>query len=421
VPLSEVAGDIVDVATRVALIGSVGGAATLIALRITGRKSRLLAVFAFGLVGLLFGTTILGSAGQPTVRAVLLVGLLTMFLLSVQVRHQEWGGTALVVAGLPAALVGIAGVVDMNARFGLSAALQVVGPLATGLIAILFGAMFVDGAAASARKLAEPSGDRPWSAASTAVLGPTWFGFNRAAWVAMMGSTAAVLVAVGLASGRGAVDTTVAVIVGGTVSALVTSALWAVAWPAEDRMAFEGFGWLGETEIRRIRRLTGPISFSKEGLLRYIRNTTERPDDRWFRAEILAIDGQLDLAREVAERTPLDTPLAPVDRAANLAYIDWLGGGPGDTAELRAVVAALPAGSDERLMGEGALALMQVRRLVGSHDQDPAAPMREFRQLVGGRADRQMWVTARRGLPGQFRVAVAMIAILTIADHALTG
>jgi hypothetical protein len=32
-----------------------------------------------------------------------------------------------------------------------------------------------------------------------------------------------------------------------------------------------------------------------------------------------------------------------------------------------------------------------------------------------------MSVTARRGLPGQFRMAVAMIAILTIADHAPTG
>jgi hypothetical protein len=418
----DIAREIVDMAGRGALLGLIGSGLVVAGTRMSGRAvPRPVALVTFGFLGLLIGTTIVGSAGQPIVRAPLLVGLLTVFMLSVQVRHQDWGGIALIGAGLPAAVVGLADFLDANARFGLSGAYQDLPMLAIGLLTSLSGAMFVDGSAVSAQKLAGPSGERPWNAASTVVVGRAWFGLNRASWVSAAGSTAVVLVAVGLASGRGPVETIVAVFVGGMASSLVASLLWAVAWPATERIAFEGFAWVGEIELRRIRDLAGPISLTKDGMVRFIRNTTERPEDRWFRAEILAIDGQLERAREVAEQIPLDTLLAPVDRAANLAYIDWLQGGPGDTADLRFAVSRLPAGSDERLIGEGTVALMQTRQLVASHDEDAAAPFRAFRLLVGSRADRQLWVTTRRGLPGQFQVAVAMIVLLTVADHALVG
>jgi hypothetical protein len=157
------------------------------------------------------------------------------------------------------------------------------------------------------------------------------------------------------------------------------------------------------------------------GMKRYVRNTAERPEDRWIRTDILAATGDLDGAREMAARIPDDTPYGRVVRSAGLSYVDWLSGGPGNTAGVREAAAAIqPVDSDERLRAEVAVAAAEVRDLVAAGDQDPAAPLRAVRDRIGPRADRVLLLAARRVARAYLLVAGAFVAIFTLIDHTTT-
>ena len=141
----------------------------------------------------------------------------------------------------------------------------------------------------------------------------------------------------------------------------------------------------------------GPAPITITGMKRYVRNNAERAEDRWIRADILCATGDLDAARDMAARIPDDTPYGRVERTAAMAYVDWLSGGPGNTAGVREAADAIqPVDSDERLRAEVAVAAAEVRDLVAAGDRDPTAPLLAIRDRLGRRADAVLRLAARR-------------------------
>jgi hypothetical protein len=162
----------------------------------------------------------------------------------------------------------------------------------------------------------------------------------------------------------------------------------------------------------------GRVMTTRPAFRRYVRMVPERPDDRWFRAEVLAVTGKLDEAREMAQRMPQDSPYERVERAACLAYIDWLAGGSGDPTALQAAVdALLPADVDERLRAEVVVAIHEVRVRAGAAEPDPAAPLRAVRGRLGSRADGVMLVYARRVMRSFTPLATLLVGGAVALDH----
>ena len=154
------------------------------------------------------------------------------------------------------------------------------------------------------------------------------------------------------------------------------------------------------------------------GMKRYVRNTAERADDRWIRTDILAAIGDLAAAREMAARIPDDTPYGRVERVAGESYVDWLSGGPGNTAGVReAAFAVQPVDGDDWLRAEVILAAGLVRDGLTAGEVDPTAPLRAVRDRLGRRADRVLLAVARRVARTYFLMAGAFVAIFTLLDH----
>jgi hypothetical protein len=123
----------------------------------------------------------------------------------------------------------------------------------------------------------------------------------------------------------------------------------------------------------------------------------------------------------MAARIPDDTPIGRAERLDYVTYIDWLGGGEGDPAELRDAVDAIePVDGDDHLRADVALALSQVRRRIAAGDADPAAPLRDVRDRLGARADRVLVAAARRLAPGFLKVSTSFVVVITLLDRAFT-
>jgi hypothetical protein len=213
---------------------------------------------------------------------------------------------------------------------------------------------------------------------------------------------------------------TVAIGVIGVVGAAGAAALaMAYVRTHRSRRAFEAFAWMGEWELARIATMNGGREMTtRAAFRRYLRMVPERPDDRWFRVDVLAVEGRLDEAREIALRMPEDGAYERVERAAGLAYVDWLSGGPGDQDSLRAAVGAIrPLDGDERLRAEVVAAIQEVRLRAGRSEADPALPLRTARDRLGPRADGIPIVFARRVLRTFTPLAALLVGGAVAFDH----
>jgi hypothetical protein len=261
---------------------------------------------------------------------------------------------------------------------------------------------------------------RRWDAIAQAIIGPSRLG----PILPLASSVAAILIgselSVAVAHGRPIFETIAVVAAGSILTGAGAALAWALAWPPEARRTYESFVWLGEWELDRLRALTaGTVRATREDMTRYVQATPERPEDRWLRVDVLAATGQVDLAREVAGRIPADTPYGRVERAAALAYTDWLSGGPGDAVELRDAVAAIqPADGDERLRAEVVLACSEVRRRISAGERDVLEPLREVRERLGHRANGVLLLAARRMMRGFLLLATGFVVVFTVLDRA---
>ena len=427
----EIARTVIASTTALALVGLPVVVVGLIAGRLTGRlgrrgRRRLLGLGAI-FIGSLFGFALLIADPHPAIRVGAIVGVLVVATATVWLGRLSHAGLFLIACASPWTVYAGAVLLDValfNRRIRVD---SVVLPLVIGIIGIAFGLILIDTHRRALRR--HPELDEPpvprrrvWNAASQAILGPSILGLNLAALasVAFMIMGARLTASVG--HGLDILGAIAVVALGSIATGFVATVAWFAAWPTRSRPAFEAFAWLGEWEIERFRALAGrsvPVTLAE--MHRYVRNVHERPEDRALRTEILVVGGKLAEARAMAERIPDDTPFGRAERAGELDFIDWLEGGAGDGAELRAAVASIePSDGPDRLRAEVALAMADVRRLVASRDDDPTAPLRAVRARIGPRADRIWFAAARRLLPGYLRMSTAFVVIVTLIDRAVS-
>ncbi len=427
---SDIAWTVIPVVVAAAVVGLPLLAVAVVVARLRGRRVSWLVPALVTLLGLILGYLLLVSESAPILRVAGILGCAVVTGVLLLTGRLTTAGLGLIAAALPWTAYAGAYLVDGASSGGRLASSVAVPPFIAGVIGIVVGSCLIrfhrqDLARrpAVADPVAPgPAGPRVWNAASQVILGPSIFGLTipaaASAVVLVVGAQATAVAA----HGRPILETIAIVVAGSIASGLGAVLAWALVWPPLPRRAFEAFAWLGEAEFARFRALTaGRVAPTLDNMKRYVRNTTERPDDRWLRADILAATGKLNAAREVAERIPDETPIGRMERANYLAYIDWLAGGGGDLADFRAGIATIePAGGDERLLAEVALALAEVRLLVSAGDADPARPMREVRDRIGARANGVLFAAARRLVPGYLKVAFALVIVVSLLDRAFT-
>ena len=436
---SSVASVAVTVLAGCALIAFPLAGIVLVALELTGRRQawlRWLTVASLGFV-LGFGLVISESDSASAGLAIVVIAVLAVVL--VRARQRGLAGGLAIAAAAPWLASGGAVLLDVAMGAPDIAPGPATGPFIAAVAGLAIGIKLLrDGRSAtrdaSARGSAPgdpalapatdpirwvggPAPDRPWDAASRAAFGPTIGGLNAATVATMAVLVVGPMVVAGVIHGRPLVEAIVIGALGAGLTALLATIAWAVVWPPRNRRAFEAFAWLGETDLARFRALTGGrLEATLPNMRRYVADTPETPGDRWIRVEALASAGELEAARAIADRLPVDTPDERIEKLTYGPYLDWLGGGSGDHAALRAAVAAIePADGDARLRGEVSVALAEVRQRVAAGDPDPAAPLRDVRERIGARANGILFAPARRILPSHLRLA----GLLTLALAAL--
>jgi hypothetical protein len=431
-------GTVVIVALPIAVVAT-------IALELTGRRQPWLIWITVGLLGFLFGLSLLLSDDDPGFRAFTLVVAAVVAGLLLRRGQRGLAGWLIVFTALPWAVFAGSVVLDAVSGAPEAAAGPIIVPFILSAAAIAVGIWLVasgrgagtgPAAAPGAPDAADAGGSPPatswvgpvstpparaWDAAGRAAVGPTVFGLSPAALVGAGGIVVGAGTTVSVAHGRSIPEVVAIGALGAILTGLLATLLWALAWPPRSRRAFEAFAWLGEWDLERFRDLAGGrVAGTLPNILRYVREAPETPGNRWIRVEALASSGELAAARAMAERLPVDTVLERAEKATYLPYLDWLGGGPGDPAALRAAIAEIePADGDERLRGEVSVALAEVRQRVAAGDPDPAAPLRAVRDRIGRRADGVLFTAARRRmLAGHLRLAAAFVVALMLLDRA---
>jgi hypothetical protein len=425
-------GTAVIVALPVAALVTIG-------LELTGRHRPWARAITVGLLGFMLGLALLLSDDDASFRVFTIVVTVVVAGLAARSGHRGLAGWLLITAALPWTV--FAGSVLLDAVSGApgASAEPMVAPFLLAVATIAAGAWLI-----RSRRAVGPGADSPppgpggwvgpaapsvpaarvWDAARPAAVGPTVFGLSLAALVAAGAIVVGAQLTATVAHGRSIPETIAIGAVGAIVTGLLATFLWVVAWPPRSRRSFEAFAWLGEWDLERFRALAGGhVAGTLPSILRYVREAPETPENRWIRVEALASTGDLEAARAMADRLPDSTVLERAERATYLPYLDWLGGGPGDPAELRAAVAEIePADGDDRLRGEVSVALAEVRQRVAAGDPDPAAPLRAVRDRLGHRADGVLFAAARRRmLAGHLRLAAAFVVVLTILDRAFAA
>jgi len=398
----------------------------LVAARLTRRRvPRGLAALLPILVAVCLGYGLLVTDELPLVRAAALGGLGLVLAVAGVRGWIDTAGLVLLSAALPWAIYAGAWLLDGFVAGQSIDAWAALPPFVTSLVAIVVGVSFVRfHRGYTARHPPPPSpadpSTRHWGVVGRAISGPEVLGISSPIGAAFVALFAGSLISVTAAHGRPILETG-AIVIGGTIiTGLATTLGWAFGRTPRSRRAFEAFAWLSEWELGRFRDLIGgatPVTMT--GMKRYVRNTTERAEDRWVRTEILAAIGDLAAARDMAARIPDDTPYGRVERIAGESYVDWLSGGSGNTEGLReATLAIQPADSDERLRAEVVLASGQVRDRISAGDPDPTAPLRAVRDRLGRRADGVLLAAARRVARTYVLMAGAFVVIFTLIDHA---
>jgi len=426
---TTIAAWVLSVATLVAIGAILIALIQVLALRLEDRTRppRLAQVIA-GAGGFVFGLGLLLSETVPQARIPLVVVAVILVLGGLFAGRPGPVGLFLVGVSIAWLVLGTALLLD-QAWFGIQADLERVVPSMTvAAIALFIGVVLFENRrrlrsrfehdVAETRPLAAGE-ERRWNAASLAIADRQWWAFSPsdiASTVALVvGAVLTVVVAHGQPIIVAVAISAVGIIGSSTAAALAVT----YARTNRSRRALEAFAWLGEWELARIAAMNGGrVMTTRPAFRRYVRMVPERPDDRWFRAEVLAVTGKLDEAREMAQRMPQDSPYERVERAACLAYIDWLAGGSGDPTALQAAVdALLPGDVDERLRAEVVAAIHEVRVRAGAAEPDPAAPLRAVRGRLGSRADGVMLVYARRVMRSFTPLVVLVVGGAAALDH----
>jgi hypothetical protein len=300
---------------------------------------------------------------------------------------------------------------------------DVVPALAAGAVAIAVGAaMIAIGRPIEARAHppAPPETRRPWNALSRALLGPRLLGLS-------LHESVLTVIVVAIAIGNATVVHGRPFVVGSLITLLsvalafaLSAAVWVVARRPAERRAMEAYVYLGEHDLDRFRaQAGGPAVPSLRDFKRFVDATPPRQDLEWIRSEIFAVLGRLADARASAEAMPTTTPIERVERASTLAYVDWLDGGRGDLASLRAAAGdVLPIDSPDRLRAEVITAAGETRVAIGEGLPDPLRPLRAVRDRLGARADGILWTALRRrAWPSILRLSVFAVAGATVLDR----
>jgi hypothetical protein len=438
---SDLAWTAITSATTGALVGAPIAVLAAVGLALAGRRQPRVEAIAAILIGSVLGFSLLTAEREPAIRVLAILAVVGVGVVLAVAGRLSVAGGVLIAAALPA--TAFAGATLFDGAIGARRIdlVEVVPPFLAGLVGVAIGISlirFQQTYLARHPELAaqSPTGSngggaagppaRRWDAASRAALGPSIGGLNLAAIASVIALIAGTQITVVAAHGRPVLEVLALVALGSIATGLAAALVWAVAWPPVDRRAFEAFAWLGESEFERFRVLTdGRLAPTIGNMKRHVRNTPERAEDRWIRVEVHAASGQLDEAREIALRLPVDTPVERAEQAVYLEYLDWLAGGPDNPAGAEtvrdAVAAILPADGDDRLRAEVSLAIAEVRRRIGSGAADPSAPLREVRARLGRRADGVLFAAARRQLGGFVRIATVFIVLIAVLDRAFGG
>jgi hypothetical protein len=183
--------------------------------------------------------------------------------------------------------------------------------------------------------------------------------------------------------------------------------------PRRAQLAFEAFSWLGEWEFGRVRALTGrEVPVTPPAAEKWLEWFPDRPEARWIRVEILCLLDRLDEARRVAETMPTETAYDRFERVYALDLVDWMAGGDGDPASVRAAAADLDAADeDSALRAEVAIAVRETARSAAATGFAGAAePLVRVRKRLDSRADGQL----RRALWGRTLPISAVTSVVVV-------
>jgi hypothetical protein len=382
-------------------------------------------------VGFALGFLVLVTEARPALRVGILIAIVGLAVATMLVTGRTaLGGALLIAAAVPWLLFDVAILADV-AVLGR----RMIDPPGT-IISLLFAVLtaVIGVSLIGFQRQSDVRHPRPPEPPPADLSPRRWdvvsqltFGTHRLLTPPVVGSVAAVLlgaqVTATVAHGRPPLE----VVVLGTVGTILSAAGYALGFALvrtpRSRRALEPFIWLAEQEFGRLRRLAdGPVDFSPRAIRRYVRNTPERPEDRWIRVDALVSTGDLAAARSVADRMPERTSFERFERAGAGALLDWLGGGTVDLDGLSARVASVePAGSDERLEAEIMLATHHVRVRAGDGAADPTEPLR----AVGSRLGHRVWWARRRLVGRLFRqglpLAASLVLIVLVLDRVLVS
>jgi len=171
------------------------------------------------------------------------------------------------------------------------------------------------------------------------------------------------------------------------VYTVIGAELFYYAIPPRLRRAWEGLAIVGHPEMERWQRETGsPIPVTPAKMHAWLRDTPDRPEIRWARAEMQAIVGDLDGARESANGMPVATDADRSEQRALLAFIEWLGGGAEQLDALTAEAETVGTpDSEERAEARTRVVIARARHLAveGGDWKRPLEELRASRGTLG--------------------------------------
>ncbi len=381
-------------------------------------------VLAASALGFLLGSGVLIADANPLVRTGLVVIVVIVAASLVIAGRVGDAGAWVVAAGIPWVVYSGSAGADL-ALGGPVDGLRIVPPLLVAGAAVVFGAWLI---VIDRREPAKPPSDEPSvaSARGFGALAREVFGTGdwtnppvvagavtllATAWVtALLVHGAPVWVAwLGFAGGS---------VVGAGLAGLAI----AFARSAPARRALEAYAWLSEGEYDRLSALGGrTVTPTMGSLRRFVREVPDRPDNRWIRVEVLAADGKLTEAREMAERMPQATAFEQLEREADLAWLDWIEGRDDDT-RLRAAASAIdPADDVLRARARVVLAIHDARVRIAHASPDPLEPLRDARAALGARANRTLLRVSARLARGILPVSALLEGVVLLLDRVGAG
>ena len=176
-------------------------------------------------------------------------------------------------------------------------------------------------------------------------------------------------------------------LVAAAVYTVIGAELFFYAIPPRVRRAWEGMALVGNPEMKRWQRDTGsPVPVTAPKMHAWLRDTPDRPEIRWARAELQATVGDLVAARESANGMPVETEADRFEQRSLLAWIEWLDGGDEQLDMLAAEAEAVGTpDSEERADARARVALARARHLAveGGDWKRPLEELRASRGTLG--------------------------------------